>query len=67
VDLRVDEVDADKVIFDQDLAFFGLGDGEVGLVLQHFGAAVFFHDHALHRLGDGGNSHCAGMCESACP
>ena len=58
-DLRVDEIDADKVVFDQDLAFLGLRDGQVGAVLQHFGPAVLLHDHALHRLGDG-RRHCAG-------
>lgn len=31
--LRVDVVDADEFVFDEDLAFFGLGDWQVGLVL----------------------------------
>jgi len=62
--LRVDEVDADVVVLDQDLAFFGLRDGEVGLVLQDLGAAVLLHDHSLHGFGDG--SHCANMREAVC-
>jgi hypothetical protein len=62
-DLRVDEVDADVVVLNQDLAFFRLGDGEVGFVLEDFGAAVLFHDYAFHRFGDGGG-HCADWCEA---
>ena len=31
--LRVDVVDANEIVLDEDLAFFGLGNGQVGLVL----------------------------------
>jgi hypothetical protein len=63
-DLRVDEVDANVIILDQDLAFFGLGNGEVGLILQDLSTAILLHDHALHSFRDG--RHCAGMCEAVC-
>lgn len=48
--IRVDEVDPQEVILHQYLALLGLGHGQVGLVLQHLGAAGLLDDHALHRL-----------------
>jgi hypothetical protein len=61
---RVDEVDADIVVLDQDLAFFGLRDGQVSLVLQDLSAAVLLHDHTLHGFRDG--RHCANVREAVC-
>lgn len=53
-DVRVDVVDADEVVLHEDLAFGGLGDGEVGAVLQDLDAASLLNKDALHGLGEGG-------------
>lgn len=50
--LRVNVVDADELVLYEDLAFFGCGDGEVGLVLEDFDAAGFLDQDTLHGLGN---------------
>ena len=50
--LRVDVVDADEVVLDEDFALFGFGDWEVGLVLQDLCSSSLFHQYPLHGLWD---------------
>lgn len=53
--VRVDEVDAGVFVFDEDVAGFEFGNGEVGFVLEDFGAAVILDDDAAHGGRDGGH------------
>ena len=41
-EVGVYEVDSDVFVFDEDLAFLGGGDGEVGFVLEDFWSSCFF-------------------------
>jgi hypothetical protein len=51
--LRVNVVDANEVVLDQDFALLRLRDGGVGPVLEHLRSAGLLDYHSLHRLGDG--------------
>lgn len=53
INLRINVVDADEVVLHEDLALLGDGHGEVGQVLEDFGAAGLHDQDALHGLGDG--------------
>lgn len=57
--LRVDVVDADQVVLDEDVTVDGRRHRDVGLVFQDISAARLTHEDGLHRAGN--RSHCA--CE----
>ena len=59
-ELRVNVIDADELVLDEKLPFLGLRDGQVGAVLEDFGAARLLDEDAPHGFGDGGGCHGAG-------
>lgn len=52
-DGRVNVVDADEFVADEDLAVLELGDGKVGFPVELVDAAGFLDEDARHGLGDG--------------
>jgi hypothetical protein len=56
--LRIDVIDADKLIVYEDLAFFELWHRQVGLPLECFDPACLLDEDARHGLGNG--RHCDG-------
>ena len=52
-------VDADVFILDDDFAFFGSGNGEVGFVLEDFWPSYFFDQDSFHRFGNVVGCHCS--------
>ena len=57
--LRVDVVDANVFVLDEDFAFFGDGDGQISAVLKDFGASGFLLNNAAHCFGEVLARHCA--------
>jgi hypothetical protein len=57
--LRVDVIDTNEVVLDQNLAFFWCRNWQVRLILQHFDAACLFDKDTAHGFGDRGR-HLAG-------
>lgn len=54
--VRVNEVDSNIVVLDQDLALLQLWKRQI-LVLQNFGSSVLLYDDSLHSLRK--RRHCA--------
>ena len=48
---RVDVVDADELVLDEDLAFLDLRHRDILLVLQNLRPTSLLDPHSLHRLG----------------
>jgi hypothetical protein len=57
-DERVNVVNPDEFILDQDFSFFWCWDWKVGLVLEDFCSTRLIHDYAFHCFGDLG-CHCS--------
>ncbi len=50
--LRVDVIDANEVVLDQNLAFCGCWDWKVSFILQDFDTACLLNQNAAHGLGN---------------
>jgi hypothetical protein len=46
--IRINEIDANEVVLDEDLPFTGLGDWQISLVLQHLCTTRLLSDDTLH-------------------
>lgn len=57
-DGRVNVVDADEFVADEDFAVLELGDGQVGFPVELVDAAGFLDEDARHGLGDGRHGGC---------
>ena len=51
-ELRVDVIDTNEVVLDQDLTFFWCRDWEIGFILQDLDAACFIDEHTPHCFGN---------------
>ncbi len=49
---RVDVIDTNEVVLDQNLAFFWCWNWEVGFILQDFDTACFLDENTAHCFGD---------------
>ena len=49
-EIGINVIDANEVVLDEELAFFGGRDRQIGFVLEDFGSAGLFNEDAFHRL-----------------
>ena len=49
-ELRVDVIDTNEVVLDQDLALFRRWDWQICFILQHFDPARLLHENTGHGL-----------------
>lgn len=54
--IRVNKVDADEIILDQNLTFFQFWNGNISTVLENFWTTGSFDDNAFHLFGKGRHS-----------